>query len=50
MTEEDEATVKRFYKEKKIVIDYNLKIVQWSQFTLDNVAVIGKVIGLYHEM
>ncbi len=39
MTEEDEATVKRFYKEK-IVIDYNLKIVQWSQFT--NVVVIGK--------
>lgn len=27
MTEDDEATVKRFYKEKH-VIDYNLKIVQ----------------------
>ncbi len=49
MTEEDEATVKRFYKEK-IVIDYNLKIVQMEPIYLDNVAVIGKVIGLYREM
>ena len=32
MTEDEEATVKRFYKEK-IVIDYNLKIVLWSLFT-----------------
>ncbi len=40
MTEEDEATVNASIK-KKIVIDYNLKIVQWSQFTSDNVAVIG---------
>lgn len=33
MTEDDEATVKRFYKEKH-VIDYNLKIVQWVLFIL----------------
>ena len=31
MTEDEEATVKRFYKEK--IIDYNLKIVLWSLFT-----------------
>ncbi len=33
MTEENEATVKRFYKEK-VVIAYNRKIVQWLRFTL----------------
>lgn len=33
MTEEDEATVKRFYKEKLISV-YNLKTVQWSRLLL----------------
>ncbi len=28
---DDSATVKTFYKEKKIISDYNLKIVQWIQ-------------------
>ena len=48
MTEEDEATVKR-YKEK-IVIDYNPENSTMEPIYLDNVAVIGKVIGLYREM
>ena len=49
MTEDEEATVKRFYKEK-IVIDYNLKNSTMEPIYLDNVIVIGKVIGLYREM
>ena len=32
MTEDEEATVKRFYKRKRIVIVYNLKIVLWNLF------------------
>lgn len=31
MTEDEEATVKRFYKEKTVT-DYNLKIVLWILF------------------
>ncbi|SCT42138.1 SOS-response repressor and protease LexA [Staphylococcus aureus] len=49
MTEEDEATVKRFYKEKN---RYRLQPENsiMEPIYLDNVAVIGKVIGLYREM
>ena len=49
MTEEDEATVKRFYKEKN---RYRLQPENSTMepIYLDNVAVIGKVIGLYREM
>ncbi|WP_340577819.1 LexA family protein, partial [Staphylococcus aureus] len=49
MTEDDEATVKRFYKEKT---RYRLQPENstMSPIYLDNVTVIGKVIGLYREL
>lgn len=49
MTDEDEATVKRFYKERN---RYRLQPENSTMepIYLDNVTVIGKVIGLYREM
>ena len=49
MTDEDEATVKRFFKEKN---RYRLQPenATMSPIYLDNVTVIGKVIGLYREL
>ena len=49
MTEDDEATVKRFFKEKN---RYRLQPENsaMSPIYLDNVTVIGKVIGLYREL
>ncbi|MCD2456815.1 repressor LexA, partial [Staphylococcus aureus] len=49
MTEDDDATVKRFYKEKN---RYRLQPENSTMqpIYLDNVAVIGKVNGLYPEM
>ena len=49
MTEDDEATVKRFYKEKT---RYRLQPENstMNPIYLDNVTVIGKVIGLYREL
>ena len=49
MTDEDEATVKRFYKEKN---RYRLQPENSSlePIYLDNVTVLGKVIGLFREM
>ncbi len=48
MTEEDEATVKRFYKENRYRLQPENSTME--PIYLDNVAVIGKVIGLYREM
>ena len=31
MTEDEEATVKRFFKEKHVIV-YNQRIVQWIQY------------------
>lgn len=49
MTDEDEATVKRFYKEKH---HYRLQPENSSMepIYLDSVSVLGKVIGLYREL
>nr|WP_313795193.1 transcriptional repressor LexA [Staphylococcus warneri] len=49
MTEDDEATVKRFYKEKN---RYRLQPENSTMdpIYLENVIVVGKVIGLYREM
>lgn len=49
MTEDEEATVKRFYKEKN---RYRLQPENSTMepIYLDNVIVVGKVIGLYREM
>ncbi|EMY1531620.1 repressor LexA, partial [Salmonella enterica subsp. enterica serovar Wedding] len=49
MTEEDEATVKRFYKEKN---RYRLQPENSSlePIYLEQVTVLGKVIGLFREM
>lgn len=48
MTEDDEATVKRFYKEKGY---YRLQPENTSMehIYLDNVIVLGKVVGLFRE-
>lgn len=48
MTEDDEATVKRFYKEKGY---YRLQPENSSMepIYLDNVIVLGKVVGLFRE-
>lgn len=49
MTEDDEATVKRFYKEEK---RYRLQPENSTMepIYLDNVTVLGKVVGLFREM
>ncbi|SCT77194.1 LexA repressor [Staphylococcus xylosus] len=49
MTEENEATVKRFYKEKN---RYRLQPENstMAPIYLDNVTVLGKVVGLFREM
>ncbi|MDG0842330.1 transcriptional repressor LexA [Staphylococcus equorum] len=49
MTEENEATVKRFYKEKT---RYRLQPENSTMepIYLDNVSVLGKVVGLFREM
>ncbi|MEB7755787.1 transcriptional repressor LexA [Staphylococcus xylosus] len=49
MTEENEATVKRFYKEKS---RYRLQPENstMTPIYLDNVTVLGKVVGLFREM
>ncbi|MFQ3843205.1 transcriptional repressor LexA [Staphylococcus pseudoxylosus] len=49
MTEENEATVKRFYKEKA---RYRLQPENSTMgpIYLDNVTVLGKVVGLFREM
>ncbi|WP_323702474.1 transcriptional repressor LexA [Mammaliicoccus sp. Dog046] len=49
MTEEDEATVKRFYKEET---RYRLQPENSTMepIYLDNVTVLGKVVGLFREM
>lgn len=49
MTEENEATVKRFYKEKN---RYRLQPENSTlePIYLDNVTVLGKVVGLFREM
>ncbi|MEK4843052.1 transcriptional repressor LexA [Staphylococcus sp. FSL W8-0271] len=49
MTEDNEATVKRFYKEK---IRYRLQPENstMSPIYLDQVAVLGKVVGLFREI
>ena len=49
MTEDDEATVKRFYKEKH---RYRLQPENSTlePIYLDNVTVLGKVVGLFREM
>ncbi|HCN60007.1 MULTISPECIES: transcriptional repressor LexA [Mammaliicoccus] len=49
MTEDDEATVKRFYKEEK---RYRLQPENntMEPIYLDNVTVLGKVVGLFREM
>ena len=48
MTEDDEATVKRFYKEK---VYYRLQPenATMEPIYLDNVSVLGKVVGLFRE-
>lgn len=49
MTEDDEATVKRFYKEET---RYRLQPENSTMepIYLDNVSVLGKVVGLFREM
>lgn len=49
MTEDDEATVKRFYKEE---MRYRLQPENSTMepIYLDNVTVLGKVVGLFREM
>ena len=49
MTEENEATVKRFYKEKA---RYRLQPENSSMdpIYLEQVSVLGKVVGLFREM
>ena len=49
MTEEDEATVKRFYKEKN---HFRLQPENptMEPIILENVSILGKVIGLYREI
>nr|WP_263313391.1 transcriptional repressor LexA [Mammaliicoccus sp. Marseille-Q6498] len=49
MTEDDEATVKRFYKEES---RYRLQPENSTMepIYLDNVTVLGKVVGLFREM
>ena len=48
MTEDEEATVKRFYKEKIVRLQPENSTME--PIYLDNVIVVGKVIGLYREM
>ncbi len=49
MTEDDEATVKRFYKEKSY---FRLQPENSSMepILLDNVSILGKVIGVYRDL
>lgn len=49
MTEDDEATVKRFYKEKNH-IRLQPENSSMSPIILNNVTILGKVIGLYREI
>ena len=48
MTEDDEATVKRFLKKNRYRLQPENSAM--SPIYLDNVTVIGKVIGLYREL
>ena len=48
MTEDEEATVKRFYKENRYRLQPENSTME--PIYLDNVIVVGKVIGLYREM
>lgn len=48
MTEDDEATVKRFSKKNRYRLQPENSAM--SPIYLDNVTVIGKVIGLYREL
>lgn len=49
MTEENEATVKRFYKEKNH-IRLQPENVSMEPIILKNVSILGKVIGVYREI
>lgn len=49
MTDEDEATVKRFFKEKNY-IRLQPENSAMEPIILDNVTILGKVIGLYREI
>ena len=49
MTEDDEATVKRFFKEKNF-IRLQPENSTMEPIILDNVSILGKVIGLYREI
>jgi len=49
MTEDDEATVKRFFKEKNF-IRLQPENSSMEPIILDNVSILGKVIGLYREI
>lgn len=49
MTEDDEATVKRFFKEKNY-IRLQPENSSMEPIILDNVSILGKVIGLYREI
>ena len=48
MTEDEEATVKRFYKKNRYRLQPENSTME--PIYLDNVIVVGKVIGLYREM
>ncbi len=49
MTEEDEATVKRFFKEKDC-IRLQPENSMLDPIILKNVAILGKVIGVYRQI
>lgn len=49
MTDEDEATVKRFFKERNH-IRLQPENSSMEPIILDNVSILGKVIGLYREI
>lgn len=49
MTEEDEATVKRFYKEKNH-IRLQPENASMAPIIVDNVTILGKVVGLYRNV
>ncbi|MCS5464338.1 transcriptional repressor LexA [Enterococcus lactis] len=48
MTAEDEATCKRFYKEKTTSV-FNLKTTYSEPIILDQVSILGRVVGLYRS-
>ncbi len=49
MTEEDEATVKRFYKEKDY-IRLQPENSTMAPILLHNITILGKVIGLFRDI